>query len=221
MIKLNYSVMPEVKARCITDVVPGEVLVTWGCRLYTLMNLAWDYVDTVCDLCINMRLTQTKRLVRAIRQTKRDYDRFRQSSVDGRMLAEETERGLDFEEWFSADFDKLFNGLSNDVGKLGLTKEHAQLVIAVQQALTIMDAVSIYARRCDSTLKSRYDFHTADRCLVQSDFLKLYGLVPQFAGDCYNPDLEARRLTANILANRLQTIPVNVDKDGEMVMVKE
>lgn len=187
------------------EAVPDEVLVDMSTRLFALMNLTWDYVDTILDLCISLRITETKPLVRKIRELKREYDKFRCPSMGTVHERGEQETGLEIEEKLSVDFDRLFNGVEHEVNKLDLNKEHKALVIATQQALTLMDAVKIYARRCDRKIAS-YDVWVCDCCMVQTDFMKLYPLIPQFAGDCYQPNLNARKLSAGIIANKLQEL---------------
>ena len=174
-------------------------------RLFALMNLTWDYVDTILDICISLRITETKPLVRRIRELKREYDKFRWPCMSTTSEKDEQETGLEIEEKLSVDFDRLFNGVEHEVNKLDLTKEHKALVIATQQALTLMDAVKIYARRCDKKIAS-YDVWVCDCCMVQTHFMKLYLLIPQFAGDCYQPNLNARKLSAGIIANKLQDL---------------
>lgn len=172
------------------------------------MNLSWDYVDTICDVCISLRIQETKPLVRQIRTLKREYDHFRASSMRSDMERNETEHGLRFEEIFIDDFNRMTNGIELEVNKLGLTPDHRMLVVAVQQALTLMDAVKIYARWCDRQIAS-LGIWVCDCCMVQTEFMKLYDLVPQFAGDCYQPNIEARKLTAGILVNRLKKIDIH------------
>lgn len=118
---------------------------------------------------------------------------------------DEENLGLEIEEKLSLDFDRLFNGVEHEVNKLDLTKDHKALVIATQQTLTLMDAVKIFARRCDKKIAS-YDVWICDCCMVQTEFMKLYPLIPQFAGDCYQPNLSARKLSAGIIANKLQNL---------------
>lgn len=198
---------PAERKKGIED-VPDKLLTEWSFKLFALINLAWDYIDTVCDLCIGMRLEPTKPLVRQIRNLKREYDRFRWRVMDGRMERNETDHGLRFEECFKDDFKRLTNGIEVDVNKLDLTSEHRSLVIAVQQALTLMDAVKAYARWCDKKISS-FGVWVCDCCMVQTEFMKLYPLVPQFAGDCYQPNIEARKTTASILVNRLKEISLH------------
>lgn len=200
----------------LTDAVPEDVLIGWSCRVFTLMNIAWGYVDAVCDICISMGQHKTKKLVRAVRQVRKDYDRFRSKSVDADMERGETDRGEAFEDACSADFDKLFHGLQTEINKLRLDPDQHMLVLGVQQALTVMDAVMEYAGKIDSRLRRDYGFYAPDYCVVPSDFRRLYHLVPQFAGDCYRPGEEARKLTAAILANRMDEVEIR-DGEGNMV----
>lgn len=195
---------PKKPDKTIMD-IPGDLLVEWSFKLFALMNLAWDYVDTVCDACISLRIQETKPLVREIRNLKREYDQFRAPATRPVMEHNETQHGLRMEQLFRDDLRKLMSGIKLEVNKLDLTPDHRLLVISVQQALTLMDAVKVYARWCDSEIKKR-GVWTCDCCMVQTAFLKLYDLVPQFAGDCYQPDIDARRLTAGILANRMKSI---------------
>lgn len=204
---------PAGREKTLAD-IPGELLEAWGIKLFSLMNLTWDYIDTICDLCVAMRLQPTKPLVRLVRELKRNYDSFRSLYVHSGFQRKERRNGELIEENLSLDFKKLFYSLSNEVSKLGLADDHKSLVIAVQQALTLMDAVKVYARRCDREIAAM-GVWVCDCCLVHTEFLKLYDIIPQFAGDCYQPDIEARRLTAGIIARRLAEMPVKKAPQGE------
>lgn len=208
----HYSALPQRRWQSVVDVVPARVLVDWAARLFTLMNLAWQYVDTVCDLCIQMRLGETKPLVRRVRELKRGYDQFRARSIDSEGVGKETERSESFEDLFSDDFRKLFIGLENEAGRLSLTGGRRSLVVAVHQALAVMDAVRVYARRLDRVISTEYGLDVPDCCLVQKEFLALYPLMPKFAGADYRPNPEARRLTASILANRMEAVKIRINE---------
>lgn len=204
----TLSINPEKRKRMGTiDDVPDTLLVTWSLRLFALMNLTWDYVDTILDLCVQMRISDTKPLCRTIRELKREYDKFRWQNMLYERTQEETETGLLFEEMFQKDFNILFLNLDTEVKKLDLREDDKLLVISVQQALTLIDAVKIYAKRCDKAM-SDMNVWTCDYCMVQTEFLKMAELIPEFAGDCYQPDLQIRKQTAQILANRLDKLPI-------------
>ena len=136
------------------DAVPADTLVEFACKIYALCSLTWDYINTILDLCIELKVAETKPLVRRIRDPKREYDRFRGSSLSSYDVKKEAERGAQIEEYLQKDFDKLFYSLYNDVSRLKLTDGHRRLVIAVQQTMTLMDAVKIYAKDCDRVIES-------------------------------------------------------------------
>lgn len=192
---------PKKREKTIDD-VPEELLSNWSMKLFALMNLSWSYIDTICDLCISMRLEPTKKLVRTIRSLRREYDRFRWPLTGSKFESEETRWAEEVENIFNTDFAKLYYCLSSEAGKSGLTEDYKALVVAVQQALTLMDAVKIFARWCDKQIAS-FGVWVCDCCMVQTEFLKLYPLIPLFAGDHYKPNLPARTLTAQIIANKL------------------
>ena len=191
--------------------VPATLLVELSVKLYALCNLAWEYTDTILDVCIAERISQTKPLVRAVRDLKRSYDRFRSSSLNGEYERKETERGNAIEEYLEADFDRLFYSLYNDISRMKLTEPHRRLVIAVQQAMTILDAVKIYARRCDRAIE-RYGTAPIEYSMVQTEVIRLWGLIPQFAGDCYSPGIQSRKITAAIIARKLDDFIIETTK---------
>lgn len=194
--------------------IPGDVLNDIGCKLYGLCSLAWDYIDTILDLCAEMRLSVTKPLCRTIRGLKRDYDRFRHRHLGGKGSLQETERGMTIEETLQKDFDKLYYALYNEVSKLKLTESHRRLVIAVQQAMTVLDAVRIFSRQCDE-IPPRYGLPRRRDAFLQDEVEALYPLIPQFAGDCYDPNIPARKITARIIAETVKRFKVTVIKTND------
>lgn len=190
------------------DDVPGNLLAEWSFKLYALCNLAWDYVDTLCDQCIIMGLNETKPLVRTVRGLRREYEKFRAPFMTDSGNDFETEHGLRFEEYVRADFKKFMNSIEAPINRLDLKDEHRQLVIAAHRCMAVLDAIKEYARWCDRQIKS-YGVWACDCCMVQQEVLALYPLIPQFAGDCWQSGLEGQTLTSAILVNRLMSMPLH------------
>ena len=99
-----WSAVPPTKPKKTIESVPGDLLTEWSYKLFALMNLAWDYVDTICDLCIGMKLVHAKKLVRQIRELKREYDKFRHGIISSKMENNEVDHGLAIEEILKDDF---------------------------------------------------------------------------------------------------------------------
>lgn len=202
------SLIPSV--RYAADNLPDETARDWGSRVFALMNLAWDHIDTLCDICIQQRRDGTKPLVRRVREIRRDYDHFRHQviGVDGDFDREETERAETFLEIFEDDFKRIFNAIDFEVAKLGLQrKEDHTLLIAVCQAMSVMKAVKLCASEFDK-VADRYGLTPRSLCMVSDDFLKLYPLVPKFAGSLYSSDFPGLDLAAGIIRNRIMSIDI-------------
>lgn len=203
------SERPKPRFVTIAEVVDDDTMQEWASSLCTLMNLAWSYVDTILDMCVLMKLKDTKPLVRKIRELKRQYDQFRHTKIDDETERIETQTAEDFEDMVQKHLSKLFNALDFEMRKLDLKDDWKALAIAVHQAMTLMEAVTLYARHCDLEIRNR-GVDVKDRCMVQNEFLALYPLIPQFAGDCYIKDMPACKLTASILVKEMIKLELNI-----------
>ena len=203
------SERPKPRFVYVEEVVDEDTMMEWASSLCTLMNLTWGYVETILDMCVLMKLKETKPLVRKIRELKREYDQFRHTKIDDECERKETETAEAFEDLVQNHLSKLFNGIDFEMRKIGLKDDWKALAIAVHQAMTLMDVVSLYARRCDAEIRKR-GLEVEDRCMIQKEFLALYPLIPQFAGDCYIKDFPARKITANILLNEIVRLELNI-----------
>lgn len=209
--KVSYfvpSLIPPV--RYAADNLPDETARDWGSRVFSLMNLAWDHVDTICDICIQQRRDGTKPLVRRVREIRRAYDCFRHQVIDinDDFEREETERAESFLEIFEDDFKRIFNAIDFEISKLGIPKkEDRTMLIAVYQALAVMKAVKLCASEFDK-VAAGYGLTPRSLCMVSDDFLLLYPLVPKFAGNLYNRDFPGLDLAAGIIRNRIMSIEI-------------
>lgn len=200
-----WSAVPPPKQKKTIESVPGELLTEWSYKLFALMNLAWDYVDTICDLCIGMKLEHTKKLVRQIRELKREYDKFRHGIISSKMENNEVDHGLAIEDILKDDFYKMYNAIEMEVNKQKLSKDNKTLVIAVHQAMALIDAAKSYARWCDKEI-AKFDVWVCDYCMVQKEFLMLDSVIPKTIGMLYIPNMPSRKLASSIIANKIKGI---------------
>lgn len=191
--------------------IPENIFIDWSYRLLFIMNLAWTYIETCLDMAAILRIKELKPVSRRIRELKREYDIFRHSSMTDKMLRFETEMGEKFEDTFINDFKMLYFNLDSEVAKHDLNAEYRQLVIAVQQCLTVMQATREYCARCESTMRTEYGITPPPDCMIQKEFIETMRLIPLYAGDCYEADSPTRRTCANALANRLEKFPISIE----------
>lgn len=127
-------------------------------------------------------------------------------------LMKETELALLFEEICQEHFTKLNYGISSDKSVAGLNKDYEMLIKAVQMAMTVIDTMKFYAAECDEWIRG----HGVEAHSILSDhFIRLSMILPQFAGDSYNANIEARKLTAKILINEIKAIEIH-DEQGKI-----
>lgn len=194
--------------------VPERELINMAVRLYVLGALAWDYVDSILNIAAQMGITQTKRLSRAVRELKREYDKERAERMDDALVEQESEWALDFEDYIGKALKELTEGIraeTQDVdGKL--QGDYLYLVMGVQQAMTVLEAMKIFARQCDTKIES-YGVPPAHSILMDH-FPRLMVMIPQYAGDCYIADSAARKKCAQRIVKALEQIEVR-DKPND------
>lgn len=194
------------------DDLPQREFMRRGFKIFVLGALAWDYTDTVLNEAKRLNLPdETKKITRTIHELRKDFDSVHAQSITLRKDRErELEVALDFEDLCRAHLDKLVYGLNNDKIVADLVRGHKMLVNAVQQAMTVIDAMKLYAVRCDTWIRS----HGVEgkNSMLPVHFIALAKLLPELAGDCYNADSEARRITARVLVKELERIELYDDE---------
>lgn len=208
--KVFYTAVPEGRmpdipkpGTSIHDVVPQDKILVWSTQLAILMNLTWEYVFTVLDIATQMRIPETKRIARAVRELHSECLHYKRTVFTPEGVEKEAVMSERFEDGFNEDFNRLCSGIQNEIAKLRLKGDWPYLVLATHQAMTLLDATLLCAGMVDRELAEVWHFHTDRYCLLPRAFLKLPGLVPLFAGDCYRRDMEVQRVSARIIANRM------------------
>lgn len=190
--------------------LPPKLMMELGAKLYLLMNLTWGYVETVLDLCRQIRLTETKKFGREIKELKRGYDQFRSSSMGDIETAQETEMGEWFEEIFSHDFDKLFASIDIEATKLSKSSAEKMLIVAIHQCLTLIEAVKMFALFGDERIKE-HGAWTCKYCMVQTEFLKMHEVLKNYPTAREESFSALRNISAKILTNRLHQLDVGTE----------
>lgn len=214
---VDWNIRPKKQREKTIEDIDNQLVTELSVKLFLLMNLTWGYVDTICNLCAQMKIVETKPLTRQIKELKRQYLQFRHSVIPDKEEANEAERGEWFEEIFSADFDNLFNNIEMEAKRISKDESQRLLTIATHQALTLIEAVKKYARYCDQKIKEQ-GVWVCDCCMVQTEFIKMIGIVRNFPTARDERFVPLRDISANILTNRLKSMEVWEEKDGRIRM---
>lgn len=192
--------------------LPQPKLLRMMAKLCIVGSLAWDYAETVRTLAAQMQLSATKSLSRAVRELHADFDRFRQSSLSAADVKKESDLGLLFEQICEEHLSKFSYGFNSEKEIALLSDDFRMLVKAVQMAMTVIDAMKLYAGECDKWIAEN---GVCAHSMLPDHFRRLAILLPEFAGDHYNKDSEVRRLTAHILFKEIKNIDI-YDENGKV-----
>lgn len=201
------------------DNLPMSLMRDLGAKLYLLANLSWGYVNTVCSMCIEMRSEETKKLVREIRNLKREYDRFRAPTMGDRETRQEEEMGVWFEESFLNDFNSLYNQMDIESGRNLHNPQHKMYVVSLHQALTLIEAVKKFALYGDEKIKE-HGAWTCSYCMLQKEYLLMHEVLKKFPSAKDERFKPLRELSASILVNRLHQIEISVNEEGYILLKK-
>lgn len=195
--------------------VPEDIFITIRVRMYALGALVWDYVDTVLDIARSMRRHELKKPCRTVRGLRADYDYMRKTISDPQYLQRETQWAIDFEAYVMPITRGFISGFRQEHNQTcrALEGETYWLIIAVQQAICVLEALIHYTHGCDIAM-TRYGVDIHRKSILPPHFRKLALILPQFCGDRFIRS-NARKKAAADIAMQLTKIVVS-DKDGDL-----
>lgn len=198
------------------DNIPKKFMHRTSIKIFIIGALVWDYADTVLELAAQMRIDRgTRKLSHAIREIRRDYDYMCRKHIDVEHVEQICDLSLLFERINKDNLAKLNYGLLNEIRSrdAALDEDYIMLLDAVLTALTVLDALRMFAAECDIKIAKCYPY--APHGCLPDHFRRLAVLLPQYAGDHYIPDSEARRITARVLLNEINSIEL-YDNHGKV-----
>lgn len=207
-----YSMPPVIKT---LKTMPEKDILRLSVKIFLVGALVWDYTDTVLQIAAQMRIGNgTQKVSRAIRELKQDYDWMCRRHIDMEHVRRICDLSLLFEHINDANLTKLNYGLRQEIRRdTELDEDYVMLLDAVQTALTVLDALKLYAAQCDAEIRKHYP--GAPHSCLPDHYRKLGELLPLYAGDHYKQDSESRRITARILLNEINLIDL-YDENGKV-----
>ncbi len=198
---IDYNLM---RRPTLEELVPNRLLNRMAIKIYMVGTLAWDYADTVLDLVRQARMAETKKNSRELRAVRERYLRFREKH-GGDSLAEEERLGLMFEKLNQERLGRLYKHLAIEIRyTTALDETWRTICAAAITALTVLDAIKLYAAHCDRKI----DSYGAPRehSILQDEFVDLGRALCGFLRGRCNADLVTRRKVAEELYREILTI---------------
>lgn len=203
----NYRVVTPKKDSSLLD-VPQTELYRRAVKMYLVGALIWDYVDTILDQAIQMRISATKPLTREVKTLKAEYSYLLSRDLKQPEIERFSELSLLFEDINAEHLKRFHFSINTELNQYNLAPDYKMLVESVQTAMLLIDAIYIYVADCDKFIAQYY---AAPSTILPLQIRQLRTLLPQFAGDSYNAESPVRKLTAKILANEIKNIDIEVE----------
>lgn len=186
------------------DFCDERIATLMAVRLYMLGALAWDYADSVIYQASQME-TNSKKISRAIRDLRRNYDHDRQyHGIDDDTKRQEYEVSLNFEKVCRKVLKKSHKDtltlLREDVDNC---TDRGYFIMAINDALVVVDTMIDYAGECDAYILkcSGMSNHHSILC---DHFLILRKYLMQYAKDDINATEQAREKAKQGLMRELK-----------------
>lgn len=205
--------MDEIKAK-----IDKETLFLFAYVPFVIAEVAWDYADSCRDMAIIMRLHPTKKLCRAIRELRLEYDRKRSRFIDQAHRDIETEQMINFQEDYKSYFSQLNINIQGQVNAEhpGLDTESRLLISGAYSCAVVLRALFRYAGIMERRIADILGIKAIGSIIIK-ELRQLEQLIIQFAGedsigsnnrfpDTLNPFVET--LTNYMLQSEMIELPI-------------
>lgn len=158
---------------------------------FVIAEIAWDYADTILDIAVMMRLHETKKLCRAIKDLRIEYNRKRFEIIDDNWRKSETENMIMFQETLSHEyFGKIYGTFKDELMQTypELETNSVMLIASVYCCKTIIAGMMRYCQAQEKIVASILGHEI--NSIMPKQMNQLNTLVSEFIGDSPLADIE-------------------------------
>lgn len=151
---------------------------------FVIGEVAWDYADSCMDMAKLLRLHETKRLCRRIRELRNGYDRIRYQHIDSAHRQSEEDNMILFQENYKDFFNKLHINIKGQVSieHPGLNSESHLLITAAYSCAVVLRSLFKYMDTMEKRVADLLGIE-AIGTLVINEIRGLEKIILQFAGE--------------------------------------
>lgn len=178
---------------------------------FVIAEVAWDYADTVLNIAAMMRLRETKKLCRAIKDLRVEYDRKRFEVIDDNWRKSETVNMIMFQETLSKEyFGKIYRTFKERLSQTysDLEDNSVMLIASVYCCKTVIAGLMRYCQAQEKVVSSILGYEI--NSIMPKQVSRLDTLVSAFIGDSPLKDIEPTiREFAEELAEYINDTEIN------------
>lgn len=122
---------------------------------HIIMYTSWYYIDVVKTLCINNKISLTKKLVRALTDIRRDYDIELRKDLPQDAIDRLSDKSREWRLLCETDFQILYFTVRNDLLKEYKSQTYLDCMIYALISLRFLDLYTSYNKEMDIILKEK------------------------------------------------------------------
>lgn len=152
---------------------------------FVMMEVYYDYVDSMLDQAAYLRIEPLKKVCRSIKELKKEFEYFKLVHLDWKNRNQYTEHMEWFQDdsikEFSAEFALIKSKISNT--RSSLATDWRYFIATVYMCLIFFDALRRYCRIADEKIEKHWN-KTNLHSIMTDDVASTYPLVKVCLGDC-------------------------------------
>lgn len=210
--KEHRDAIEEAKRReRVAQMFDRETLFRFAYVPFVIAELVWDYADTVIIAAINLGQPETRKLSRAIRDARREYEHLRYEVINNDTRNREIENGYVFEDAVNDITRQMLLNVRLDINSEypDLEDKSRDLLLSVYQCYITSRALLKYLDRESAKVEKRVG-HRIGRMLPPPYYV-MDALIPEFIGDKPASDKFKKLMQTYIdtFANQIALIELN------------
>lgn len=199
----------------LSKILDSETLMRFAYVPFVIANLAWDYADTVVCVSGMLNIKATKKLCRAVRELKREYDLVRSPYVNDAHRHSEEDNMYVFEEGAKDLFDLYLKNIEFDLKKEypELENDYIMFLKAVYQCHVVLHSIYKYVEMQKVKIEKIVGHRIGD--VLPSSLRRLDIIIREFVGDkpISSSFMKQQQTYVQCIANRMALIELNEAKE--------
>lgn len=179
--------MSNVTQQSISEALDEPTLFRVAYIPYVLAEVVWDFADTVLNICATLKIQETKKLSRAVRELRTEYNRYRSKYIDAAHQALEVEHREVFIDANTPTLNEFCRQMREHItAKYGkVDADYMYMLLGTYEALAVLRALQLYVADCDRTINEAVGY--SNRSIMPTHVFRLRTLLEEFAGNCKMP----------------------------------
>ncbi len=167
----------------LSEVLDDITMFRYGYVPFVIAELAWDYADTVIEMAIMCNNPKTKKLSRAIRTLRAEYERYHSRVVFSDGKSGEEENMYLFETEVSSLFSLYVTNIKCDLISLysNIEENTLHLLVSVCQCLIVIKSLLRYSAIQTAKAQEMAGYPLDD--VMPQSIRSVVPLINEFAGD--------------------------------------